>query len=490
MAQFLHGAETIELDDGRRPITTVKTAVIGVVGEALDASPAVAASLQTGSVPLDDALIWTAVEAGRDGNAISVEISLHDDHLKAASVSVTGNHIHAKLAVDAEGVAVTTAAELASLVNLAPTASALVAVANLGDGAGIPAPKGKAFLAGGADEPFPLLKPVAIPGSRKVAEQLGLSGELVKAVDGMLDQAGALIIAVRAPALVPPEVEGSNVIAAIQALADAQTETGYKPRILVAPGYSHHDIVAAELEAMAHRLRGIAYVDCAQTASYTDAMKRARQYGERVEVMWPWVTVFDAELNQEVPRPLSERAAGLRVRIDHEKGVHWSKSNQQIFGVTGTVEPVQWALNDPNTVANMLNENKVSTVIREGGFRFWGNRTCSIDPKWAFECVRRTADMVNDSIERAHMWAVDRPGTTQYFQDVVGGVQAYFRQLKAESIIPGGDCWLDKELNTPETQAQGLVFFDFDFGTYFPMEQVKFRSRLNNGYLEEVLANV
>jgi len=35
--QFLHGTEVVELNDGTRPIQTVKSSVIGVVGTAPDA---------------------------------------------------------------------------------------------------------------------------------------------------------------------------------------------------------------------------------------------------------------------------------------------------------------------------------------------------------------------------------------------------------------------------------------------------------------------
>jgi phage tail sheath protein FI len=35
--QYLHGLETIELDDGIRPVETIKSSVIGLVGTAPDA---------------------------------------------------------------------------------------------------------------------------------------------------------------------------------------------------------------------------------------------------------------------------------------------------------------------------------------------------------------------------------------------------------------------------------------------------------------------
>ncbi|MCG7588423.1 phage tail sheath C-terminal domain-containing protein, partial [Photobacterium sp. OFAV2-7] len=325
-----------------------------------------------------------------------------------------------------------------------------------------------------------------VAGSRKRAKGLGTGGTLPAAIDDIFDQTGALVIVVRAEKGADDATTQANIIKAMQGWLDSQTETGYTPRILVAPEFSQVDAVASEMEAKAARLRAITYTDCKRTASYTDAIKRARQFGMRVEMQWPWVRVFDTEQAKEIDRPSSARAAGLRARIDAEKGFWWSKSNNQIFGIVGTSQPVDWALGEPNTTANMLNENKVSTIIREGGFRHWGNRTCSVDPKWTFEQTRRTADIINDSVQRSHMWAVDRNITKTYVDDVVGGVNAYLRELKALGAILGGECWADPELNSPATIQKGLVYFDFDFCPPYPAEHIVFRSRINNDYLEEV----
>ncbi|EJL6274839.1 phage tail sheath subtilisin-like domain-containing protein [Vibrio cholerae] len=488
MTQFLHGAEVIEIDDGSRPIQTVKSAVIGLVGTAPLSAAATSAALTIGTAILNDGLKLTAVKTGTEGNAISVEVLAPTAASSELAVTVTNNKISIQLASDESGALTTTATELASALMADPAAKALVTAVALGDGSGDVAPVSRAYLSGGENEPFPLKKPVAVAGSRKLIEKLGKEGTLPAAFDDIFDQTGALVIVVRAEKGQTEEQTQANVIEAMQAFLDSQTETGYTPRILVAPEFSQFDAVASELEAKAKRLRAIAYLDCERTASYTDAMKRARQFGERVEVEWPWVRVFDTELAKEIDRPSSARQAGLRARIDAEKGFWWSKSNQEIYGIVGTSQPVDWALGDPNTTANMLNENKVSTIIREGGFRHWGNRTCSTDPKWTFEQTRRTADMINDSVQRSHLWAVDRNITKTYVDDVISGVNAYLRELKALGAILGGECWADKELNTPATIQKGIVYFDFDFCPPYPAEHIVFRSRLNNAYLEEVFS--
>ncbi len=356
--------------------------------------------------------------------------------------------------------------------------------------ADIPEVVNKQFLASGSDEPFPLNTPRLIYGNERDAKGLGVTENAYKYIKQIMEQYGALVVVVRAESSADETVQKANIIKAIAAFKNAKSETEYTPRIFIAPGHSHDDGVGKALESIAAKLRGIAYLDMDVAATELEAMKRRKSYGERVEIMWPQDVVFDTDLNTNVPMPKSVSAAGLRARIDAQRGVHVSKSNKPIYNIIGTNQKVEWALNDKSCLANVLSENRVSTTIREGGFRHWGNRTCSIDAKWTFETTRRVADMINDSIERAHLWAVDEPGTTQYLDDVLGGINAYLRQLKNEGVIPGGKAWLDKELNTPELMAKGVYYFDFDFGVYYPAEHLIFRSRLNNGYLEEVIANV
>jgi phage tail sheath protein FI len=52
----------------------------------------------------------------------------------------------------------------------------------------------------------------------------------------------------------------------------------------------------------------------------------------------------------------------------------------------------------------------------------------------SFLSVRRTADMINESLLRAHMWAVDRNITKTYIEDVLEGVNAYLRHLRTTGL--------------------------------------------------------
>ena len=69
----LHGVETIELTSGTVAVTTIQTAIIGLVGTAPDASAGTPASASTGTPILDNVVDFAATVAGRAGNVVVVE---------------------------------------------------------------------------------------------------------------------------------------------------------------------------------------------------------------------------------------------------------------------------------------------------------------------------------------------------------------------------------------------------------------------------------
>jgi len=354
---------------------------------------------------------------------------------------------------------------------------------------------------------FPLDTPVLIVGSRRQAAKLGATGTLPAAIDGIFDQAGAVVVVIRVAQGANEAETLANVIGGVDAetghyrgvhaFLAAQSVVKVTPRILCAPGFTHqHPIdpddetrqlanpVVAELLGIAERLRATIIADGPNTTDEAAIAYRQDWGSPRVYVVDPWVRVLRNEVI--VTEPASARVAGLIAQIDAERGFWWSPSNNVISGVIGTARPIDFTLGDANCRANLLNEREVATIIQEDGYRLWGNRTCSSDSKWAFLSVRRTADMINESILQAHLWAVDRNITKTYVEDVLEGVNAYLRHLKAVGAILGGRCWADEELNTPDQVAQGKVYFDFEFTAPYPAERVTFRSHLVHDYIEEV----
>ena len=401
--QFLHGVEIIEINDGARPIQTVKSSVIGLVGTAPQ-GPVNTPTLILGS------------------RAKAVEIfGANDDANKDYTIPK-------------------------ALDGIFDQAGAMVVVINVAD------PSNPAHLTTGSLDPANIT-----------------SADVVGGVDGTTGQ-----------------------YKGVHALLAANSELGVTPRILIAPGFTHDmpsgnaNPVVSELLGIAENLRAVIIADLPNTND-TDAIDYVGDFGSaRVYPIYPWVKVLDS-LGAIVEEPASARVAGLIVKSDNERGFWWSPSNLVINGIVGISKPIDFVLGDVNSKANYLNENNIATIIQESGFRLWGNRTLSADPKWAFLQARRTADMINDSLLKAHLWAVDRNITKTYIEDVLEGVNNYLRHLKSIGAIIGGTAFADPELNTPDQIVQGKVSFDFDFTPPYPAEHITFRSKMTDDYLSEIV---
>jgi phage tail sheath protein FI len=353
---------------------------------------------------------------------------------------------------------------------------------------------------------FPLNTPVLVAGSRTEAAKLdtvgtGL-GTLPAALDGIFDQIGAVVIVVRVEVGLDEAETLANVIGGVNAtdgtfegvhaLAGAESVVGFAPRILIAPGFTHQrptdlaNPVVAELVGLADRMRAVIIQDGPNTTDAAAIVAAGDAGSDRVYLVDPWHLVFAG--GDIVAVPPSSRVAGMIAKSDNDVGFWASPSNREIAGIIGLSRPIDFVLGDRASRANLLNEAKVATTIRQNGFRLWGNRTLSADAKFAFLSVRRTADVLNASLQRAHLWAIDRGITRTYVDDVTDSVNGFLRDLKAQGAILGGVCWADPDLNTPTAVADGKVYFNFDFSPVYPAEHITFRSILVNDYVEEVFA--
>ena len=348
---------------------------------------------------------------------------------------------------------------------------------------------------------FPVDTPVLVTGPRQAA-LLGAAGTLLDGYSAAYAQGVNALIVVRVAEGADAAETRGNVTGeatagtGVYALLNAANLTGQKPKILAAPGFTSSvagnpaSPVAAALVEIAPRLRAVVICDGPNT-NEADAISVFGGYGsDRFYMVDPAVRVFDTATDTYVTRPASAYAAVVLSNMDLTRGFWWSPSNQLVNGIVGTARPITFAISDPETEANRLNEAGVATIVRESGFRLWGNRTAATDPLWAFLPVRRTADMVYESIEEALLWALDRPFSAQLLLDIRDSVQAYLNSLKARGAILGGKVWLDPELNSEVNLKAGKLYLDFDIEPPAPLEHLVFRAHREGSYYEELVASV
>ncbi|MEQ5271612.1 phage tail sheath protein [Proteus terrae] len=344
-----------------------------------------------------------------------------------------------------------------------------------------------------ADEKtFPLNKPVLLTDVSQAIGKAGKTGTLASTLKAIADQAKPITVVVRVEQGESEAETTTNIIGGtteeglktgLQALLASQSQHGIKPRIIGAPG---HDTlaVANEIAVICQKLRAFGYVSAYDCKNISEAIKYRDNFGQReLMVIFPDFTSWDSTTNSESIAYATARALGLRAKLDNDVGWHKTLSNITVNGVTGISKDIYWDLQDPATDAGLLNEKGVTTLIRRDGFRFWGSRTCSDDPLFAFESYARSAQVLADTMAEGQMWAIDKPLTPSLARDIVETINAKLRSLVRQGYLLGGECWYDPTSNSKEELKDGKLTLDYDYTPVPPMENLMLRQRITDKYL-------
>lgn len=355
-----------------------------------------------------------------------------------------------------------------------------IATAIIGLVATATAPAGAASAA--LDAAFPLNTPVLVTDVRSAIGDAGTGGTLLPALAAIADQASPIIVVVRVAVGADAAAQNANVIGGVvdndytglQALLAAEAQLDVRPRIIGAPGLDTQAVTTA-MATVARKLRGFAYAAAIGDDEAEAILYRDNFAARELMLLWP-------NFSGGFAGDAVARALGLRARIDEEIGWHKTLSNVAVDGVTGLSKDVFFDLQDDSTAAGLLNAGDVTTMVRLNGFRFWGNRTCSDEPLFAFESAVRTSQALQDSIAAGLAWAIDKPMTVSLIKDIIETINADFRLLKAQGRIIDGKAWFDPAQNTAVALASGQLVIDYDFTPAAPAESITLNQRITDKY--------
>lgn len=346
---------------------------------------------------------------------------------------------------------------------------------------------------------FPLDTPVLITNVQSAVGKAGVHGTLAASLQAIADQTRPYTIVVRVAEGADDAATASALIGTttatgqytgMKALLAAKSRVGMTPRILGVPGLDSEPVATA-LVAIATQLRGFAYLSAGDSQTKEEAVAYRDNFGAReAMVIWPSFRRWDTPTDGTVTAPAVAYALGLRAKIDQEVGWHKTLSNVPVAGVTGISADVFWDLHNPNTDANYLNGADVTTLINEGGYRFWGSRTCSADPLFAFESYTRTAQILAETMAEAHMWAIDKPLHASLVRDLLEGINAKFRELVAQGYLIGGSAWYPDDINDKDTLKAGKLYIDYDYTPVPPLEDLTLRQRITDRFLIDFASRV
>ncbi|KWD09682.1 phage tail protein [Burkholderia ubonensis] len=467
-ANYLHGVETIEKETGSRPVKVVKSAVIGLIGTA---------PIGPVNKPVQSLSDRDAAQFGPQLTGFTIPQALDAVYDYGTGtvivINVLDPAVH-KSNAPSEPITFDPATGRAKLAH--PAAANLV----------LKNDSGGATYAEGTDYGVDLVSGVI---TRMKAGTIP-AGAVAKATYDYAD---------------PTKVTAADIIGAVnaagirtgmKALKDTYNLYGYLAKILIAPAYCTQNSVAVELEAMAGQIGAIAYIDAPIGTTFAQVLAGRGPAGtinfntssDRVRLCYPHVKVYDADTNAERLEPLSSRAAGLRARVDLDKGYWWSSSNQQLVGVTGVERPLSAMIDDPQSEVNLLNEQGITTVFNSygSGLRLWGNRTAAwptVTHMRNFENVRRTGDVINESLRYFSQQFIDVPIDQAVIDSLVESVNGFGRKLIGDGALLGFKGWFNPARNPKEELSAGHLLISYKYTVPPPLERLTYETEITSEYL-------
>lgn len=469
-ASYLHGVETIEIKNGSVPVTEVKTAIIAMVG------------LAPKGEKQKPTLVTNASQAAQFGAKLpgfnipkSLEAIFKQGAGSVVVVNVFDEATHTTQITD-EAKTVTDG-------RLKLSAAPIGAV-TIKDNAGTPV----TYI---ADTDYYLDE----FGNFKVLSSAIPNGTSLKFTYKKLNSASVT------PAHIIGTVDTlTGSYSGMEAWKLCFQKFGFQPKILIAPMFSSINSVAMALVAAAESYRAICYLDAPYGTTVQNAVTGRGPAGSinfntssnRAELLYPFLKRYDAATNANEDFPYSAFKAGVRAAVDISDGYWYSDDYREIKGIVGVERDISAAPNDPNTDVQLLNSVGITTVYNSfgSGIRTFGNRSAAYPASTAadnFICVRRVADILNESVEYATMQFIGRPINKGLIDSIRESVNSFMRLLVRRGALIDGECLFRDEDNTPEEIAAGhLVFFN-DFMPPTPGERITFKSFIDIDKLKALL---
>lgn len=297
--------------------------------------------------------------------------------------------------------------------------------------------------------------------AKKDASQAFKKGSIYRALKGIEDQAVNTQIILSVFTKDDDEDTNDEITeckSAVTAFAKAKSRFGYSPNLIIAPGFSHEDAIKGEIEKMATRLKATGIVDLKADDAAAAIVKMGDFGTNRLVAAYPNVKVWDDETNAYVYEGQSARIAGMIAHTDgaSEFGYSDSYSNRVMIGVSGTQIDVDFELGETCT-ADELRAAKISTIIRESGFRAWGGETSDQDTIWQDLARVRIFDRISQACQKGVLFAIDRKASELYHAK--RSVSELLRQLVGAKVLLGYELsWSAK--NTDATITAGKFYLD------------------------------
>jgi len=485
MIDFLHGVETIIDNTGSKPVSVIKTAVVGLVGIA----------------PKGDAQKLIVVNNPSEAAQFGLE-------LPGFNIPQTINAIQNQGSGTIMVVNIWDETAMATAV----TAESVVI------GSGTSTRKAKTAF-------------VPVQAAATVVTHTSGTPTYVEGTDYTIDAFGNIVALVAALVdgatlkVTYKKINGAAVTSALLIGANtsgvrtgsvlfelAFNTFGYRPKKFIMPGYAHISAVKNQLLILADKYRGDALIDQVTAKTPSEAIADRGPSGvpfntssKRAILLYPNLkgyakdpSILDTDAAKIIEQPYSMYYAGVMCANIRENGYWFSASNREIKGIAGPAIAISAGINDPDTEANQLNKAGIVTQFNSfgTGVRTWGNRSAAYPTDTHvsnFTCVRTVQDVINESIEEAMLPFIDKPIVQAQVDAVRQTVNDFLNTLIARGALVDGKnpttgrstgCYFNA---ADSDLAAGHINFDTEFCPPTPMEWITFKSHIDPTYLASIV---
>ena len=311
-----------------------------------------------------------------------------------------------------------------------------------------------------------------------------------------------------------------GVYTGIQAFLTCWQNFGFWPKILIAPTWSKNLDVAQALDSLAFKIRAVALIDSAPgtlvataisnrsllTSAFSAGDQRSilcfpNQQFTDLGVVPTGVTLNAAGAAVQLVfgatsvQPFSAYVAGTIASTDINLGYWFSPSNngklgtQTLSGTLGPDIPMYLSFQDSNADNQLLNAAGIATVFSGfgTGLRLWGNRSAAYPSSTApaqFLSIRRTMDVVEESVQLAMLQFNDLPINDALIDAILASANAFIRGLiQRGALVTGSAVTYNPALNPGAQVINGQLVFSYNILPPPPLERIT-----NNFFADPSLA--
>lgn len=276
-------------------------------------------------------------------------------------------------------------------------------------------------------------------------------------------------------------------------LRDGFNLYGADAKILICPEFDKTASCAAALGTLADQLHAKAYVQLPKGTTLSKAIQARGPLGtlnasassENVRHFFPYAVGSSNTLES-----LAVHAAGLRMKVDVDNGYWFSTSNHELKGVIGMEVPLTARVDDKQSETNLLNAVGITTIFNSfgTGFRLWGNRSSNFPTVTHisnFEVASRTGDIIDESIRQAELQFIDKPVDDALIDSFIETIDTFLRSQKS---LVGYSVGLDYDEDLVNEFSQGHIPLVYDYTPKLPGERVTNRSVMTRKYLVNLVS--